>query len=216
MPPDHFEPGTSVALRYITRDGAPGMSWPYRVIQDSDELVALFIPRGANVKGWSGSGPDRRLEDIRWRSETLRLMFPGAQHSIWLFWGHYSDDRAFSGYYVNMEEPFRRTAIGFDTNDHMLDITVAPDLGWRWKDEDHLAERVVSGIYSEEFARSVREEGERVIEKIEGRASPFCDGWEAFTPDPSWPLPELPAGWDTVPAMLWERRLWAYAHLNRA
>ena len=32
----------------------------------------------------------------------------------------------FSGYYVNFEEPYRRTGIGFDTNDHTLDILVTP------------------------------------------------------------------------------------------
>jgi hypothetical protein len=28
---------------------------------------------------------------------------------------------------------------------------------------------------------------------VQGWASPFCDGWEHWRPDESWPIPELPA-----------------------
>src|SRR5437867_1553548 len=97
--------GDVVALRYITRAGAPGMSWPMRVVRDTDDLVALFVPQGTLHKRWDAA---RRLVDVAWRHDTLRLMFPGAHHSVWLFW----DRPAFTGWYVNLEEPFRRTAIG--------------------------------------------------------------------------------------------------------
>jgi hypothetical protein len=32
--------------------------------------------------------------------------------------------------YVNLEDPWRRTAIGFDSWDHVLDVAVAPDVGY--------------------------------------------------------------------------------------
>lgn len=221
-PNPRWRPGDVVALRYITRDGKPGMSWPYRVVEDRDDLVALYIPRGAVYKRW-GADPStgrRTLVDGEWRRDVLRLMFPGAHHSIWLFWEH--DDahdgagrRTFSSYYVNMEEPFRRTPIGFDTNDHMLDIVVTPDLRWAWKDEDVMADRVRQGVYPSEFAAFVRAEGERVVGAIERRASPFSDGWETWTPDAAWDTPALPPTWDAVPATLWERRHWAYGDFAR-
>jgi predicted RNA-binding protein associated with RNAse of E/G family len=215
--PERFRAGDAVALRYITRDGKPGMSWPYRVVEDRDDRVALFIPRGSTFKAWQAppGSPERRLGDATWRNDVLRLMYPGAHHSIWLFWEGEGDARRFAYYYVNMEEPFRRTPIGFDTNDHMLDIVVTPDLAWRWKDEDVLAERVRQGTYPADFAAFVRAEGERVIADLDRRASPFSDGWESWTPDPAWGPPALPEGWDTLPATLWERRAWAYGELAR-
>jgi hypothetical protein len=42
---------------------------------------------------------------------------------------------------------------------------------------------------------AVRAEGERVL-----AAWPFPTGWEEFRPDPAWPLPGLPEGWEHVAA----------------
>ncbi|MGH2585742.1 MAG: DUF402 domain-containing protein [Dehalococcoidia bacterium] len=203
--------GAAIVLRYITRDGRPGMSWPCTLVEDRDDLVVLYIPEGTTFKAWgtAGTPPARRLVDSRWRHDVLRLMFPDCGYSIWLFWRR-DQERHFTGYYVNFEEPFRRTAIGFDTNDHMLDIVVTPELTWSWKDAEDFDARVQDGIYSSEFAVAVRAEAERVIAAIEARRPPFGDGWERWLPDPNWTVPELPPAWETEPAALWEHRRWAY------
>jgi hypothetical protein len=207
-----WQPGAAVVLRYITtRDGVPGTTWPCRVVIDREDLLALYIAAGSTFKNWhpSHSAPDRRLADSRVPIDVLRLMVPGEGHSVWICWRPDHDPR-FSGFYVNFEEPFRRTAIGFDTNDHTLDIVVAPDLSWRWKDQDDFEERVRQGIYSEAFADKVRADAARVIAAIEARASPFSDGWEEWAPDPTWEPPVLPPAWDSEPVTVWERRRWAY------
>jgi len=36
-----------------------------------------------------------------------------------------------------------------------------------------------------------------VIERIEARAWPFDAGYEHWRPDPSWPIPGMPAGWNS-------------------
>ena len=215
--------GETAVLRYITRDGRPGMSWPFTVVADGDDLVALFIPKGAIYRQFMPRpaaqlrerGHVLELRETEWPRDVLRLMYPGAHHSIWVFWEHEAGERRHSAYYVNMEEPFRRTAIGFDTNDHTLDIVVRPDLSWRWKDEDELAERVRLGVFSAEFAAEVRAEGERIIERIEAGESPFGDGWGEWAPDPSWEMPSLPAEWASEPVRLWPRRVWAYGEIAR-
>jgi hypothetical protein len=207
-----WQPGSLIVLRYITtRDGRPGASWPCRVVADRDDLLALYIADGTIFKEWqpAPSAPDRRLADTRWRADVLRLMFPGRWHSVWLSWLPEEGGR-FRGYYVNFEEPFRRTPIGFDTNDHTLDIVVAPDLAWRWKDEEDFAGRIEQGIYSAELAAEVRAEAQRVIAAIEACRFPFSGEWEGWRPDPSWEMPRLPLAWDTEPVALWERRPWAY------
>jgi hypothetical protein len=209
-----WRPGEAVALRYITtRDGGLGTTWPCRVICDRDDLVALFIAGGATYKNWKPhwSAADRGLADDRWPSDVVRLMFTGRRHSVWVFLQTRDGARRFNGYYVNFEEPFRRTAIGFDTNDHTLDIVVTPDLTWSWKDEEDFEARVRDGIYSPAFAAAVRAEADRVIAAIEARRSPFSDGWDRWTPDPTWTVPELPPTWETEPVTRWERRRWAYS-----
>ena len=206
-----WQPGDSVVLRYITRDGRPGMAWPCRLVADRDDLVALYIARGTTYKAWQNPPvvPERRLVDSEWRRDVLRLMFPGRGYSIWLFW-QAEEERRFSAYYVNFEEPFRRTAIGFDTNDHTLDIMVTPDLQWTWKDSDDFDDRIRQGVYSAEFAAEVRADAARVISAIEARHPPFADGWERWSPDSAWTAPRLPPTWNTIPATLWDRRQWAY------
>jgi len=47
-----------------------------------------------------------------------------------------------------------------------------------------------------ELAGEIRAEGERVARLIERWEPPFSDGWEDWRPDPAWPLPVLPPGWD--------------------
>ena len=60
----------------------------------------------------------------------LQLWPAGAAHAIWLF---------ATSWYVNLQEPFRRTAGGVDTADQLLDLVRTKDGEWRWKDEDELA-----------------------------------------------------------------------------
>jgi hypothetical protein len=130
------------------------------------------------------------------RSRWLQLIEPGVAHAIHLWW--LAPDWRFAGSYVNLQEPMRRAPLGFDYMDHMLDIVIDPDLRWRWKDEDELAEAVSVGLVTQAWADEVRREGERVIERLERHQAPFCDGWEEWQPDPAWPVPTLPDGWDRL------------------
>lgn len=81
--------------------------------------------------------------------------------------------------------------------DQVLDIEISQDMKrWRWKDEDELAEAQTLGLISDERAGELRAEGEVVIENMEARKPPFDEAWDNWRPDPSWPIPELPKGWD--------------------
>jgi predicted RNA-binding protein associated with RNAse of E/G family len=101
-------------------------------------------------------------------------------------------------WYVNLEEPLRRTAQGFDYLDQFLDVIVKPDLsGWHWKDEDELEEAVSLGLVSKEKAAVMYIEGDRVVAWLQSGKSPFS-GWEKWRPDPSWQVPVLPEGWDKI------------------
>jgi hypothetical protein len=103
---------------------------------------------------------------------------------------------------VNLEEHAVRWddggVAGVDVVDQDLDVVVAPDRSWRWKDEDEFAERLAfPGHYWVSDEAAVRAEGLRVIKQAEAGDFPFDGTWTDFRPDPSWPVPTaLPDGWD--------------------
>lgn len=215
----HRKPGDVVALRYITTDSRIEMCWPCRVVADSDELLALFIAAGSVYKAEPKRSAAEKRVDTRarvpqheyiWRNDTLRLMFPSKHHSVSLFWSSGTVRRLLK-YFVNMEEPFRRTDVGFDTQDHTLDIVVTPELQWHWRDEDELSNHVKEGFYSAELASAVRVEGEQVIDAVTCGTHPCVRGWADWSADLQWTIPSIPVAWDTTPVTLWERRRWAYS-----
>ena len=168
-------------------------------------MLALWLPAGTQWKrAVAADGTPLRLTGTEWGLadhrapiETLRLVTPGKSHSVLLLWteGH----NEFLIWYVNLEEPLRRTAIGFDYMDQVLDIEISQDLSkWRWKDEDEFQQAQNLGLISVERAQELRAEGERVIDLVKARKSPFIGRWESWRPDPSWPIPVLSPGYEVV------------------
>jgi hypothetical protein len=207
-----WTPGEPAVYRHVERGRAIG-AFPVNVVADTDELVALYMPGGLVVKWPHVDGRHIRelplarrftsewhAGDHEWRGHgVLFLSRPGDAHGTWLLWdGEEQGERTFSCWYVNLEDPLRRTPIGFDSRDHTLDVVVAPDRSWSWKDEDELEAAVEHGWHSADEAAAIRAEGLRVVERIERWEPPFSDGWERWRPDPDWPVPSLPAGWDGV------------------
>ena len=204
--------GDAVALRYF-RGGRPSWVKPVRVVEDSDELTALFLAAGTPIRKRArldGSAIDRslpyeerfplawRLTDAQWvGNHVLELTRPGAAHSYWLLWR--APSWSFSGWYVNLQAPLRRSAVGFDTADHVLDVVVRPDLSWRWKDEDELDAAVAVGHVTAAEARAIRAEGERALAALTGGAWPFDAPWARWRPDPTWTIPRVRDDWERVP-----------------
>lgn len=109
-----------------------------------------------------------------------------------------SDKCCWKGWYINLEQPWRRTTVGFDTRDDVLDVTVADDLSdCRLKDEDELQHAVRVGLFSEAEAESIRLVAEIAIGDVKQRWWPFDEStWSAIRPIEDLPLPVLPEGWD--------------------
>ncbi len=177
----------------VWRDVHRGRVWraqACRVVEESPDLVALWIPAGAPAKVPAGGlripGDDWELEDTAPTRDQICVARPGRAHSIYLFW----QGAELEHWYVNFERPLRRTPVGFDTFDEKLDLIVQADGSCRWKDENELEQAAALGLLD---AEAVRAEAARVLEEW-----PFPTGWEDWQPDPSWPLPQLPEGWDVV------------------
>src|SRR5262249_6796237 len=83
--------------------------------------------------------------------------------------------------------------------DHVLDAVVSADRAtWRWEDEDELAEALALGLLSADRAEFLRGEGLRAIERVQSSQPPYDRSWERWRPDPAWPVPSLPPGWDAL------------------
>jgi Protein of unknown function (DUF402) len=173
------------------------------VVERRDDRVVLWLAPGTPIKAPPGfrvsiselAAGTWAFSDWRWFGGRLMIWRAGDSHSTYVTWGEEGD---FLGWYVNLETPWRETPLGFDSTDHLLDIWVDPDRSWRWKDEDHLAEAVEIGLFSPRQVEEFRAEGERAIEQIEAWRPPFDEGWENWRPDPDWPFPPLPEGWDRL------------------
>lgn len=198
-------PGDIVVIRGVWK-GELWWACPQYIVRDLPGLIALYLPAGTPVRRWYRRptvqdlhDPHVRLADARWTdTDVLSLVTPGLSHSIDLMWE--TGSGSLRCWYVQLTEAYRRTPLGFDTMDQVLDIVISPDLsGWRWKDEDEFAEAQSVGVFSQEQAHTIRTEGERVIENLERKQPPFCDGWEHWGPPSDWGIPSFPPGWESVP-----------------
>jgi hypothetical protein len=134
---------------------------------------------------------DPRLMVRAWQGDVLILMPPQTSHSVWWFF----EEGVFSGWYVNLEEPYVRRHDGVQTKDLVLDIVVTPQRQWEWKDVDEFDRRIGHPLYFDRAAaRAIRSAGERLITTIEAGDFPFDGTHTGFRPDPDWPVPRLRDG----------------------
>jgi predicted RNA-binding protein associated with RNAse of E/G family len=201
-----FIPRQTIVIRDIVR----GNIWaarPFLVIQDTPELLALYMPTGTICRHGASANGGRPVfsdlsrgnwilrEEVWLGGDRVRLTVPGKKYSILLFW---NPDGSLNRWYINLEEPLSRTNLGFDLQDKVLDVILTPDMtSWRWEDEDELAEAVAAGLMSNEEALEFRGVGIDAVNLLQSGKSIF-NGWEKWRPDPSWAVPVLPAGWDKV------------------
>jgi len=205
-----WSPGETVLLQEVWR-GRVWAARPVTVVRDDLETLALWLPRGTRWKvptppADAPDGPrgerlartavrgDWVFRDEEWPVSTLWLMREGDWHALWFSW--HADGSPW-GWYVNLQEPFRRARQALATMDCVLDVVVGPDGTWQWKDEDELAAWVAAGAIAPALAERLREEGLRVARRAERGAPPFAGRWPEWRPDPAWPLPVLPADWDS-------------------
>lgn len=201
--------GEQILLRYL-RSKPGDLIVPITVVQDDDECIALYVAAGTPLKGQAtrdGEKITRALPfvererliggfaDSTWSANhVLMLHRPDRMSATWFMWRE-SDGELF-GYYGNIQAPLKRTHLGFDTADYLLDVWIYPDFTWRWKDEDEWELAREHGLIDAGLLDDVRREGQRIVVDLESRAWPFNAGFETWRPDPAWPIPTLPPNWD--------------------
>ncbi|MGZ4438554.1 MAG: DUF402 domain-containing protein [Nocardioides sp.] len=198
----HWAPGDVVVRREVLH-GAPWVGFATYVVQDSDDLLAVFLASGSALvfPQWPfdrWAHPWLAAGHTSWHGHgKLMLHRPGDAYSVDLFWQ--GPERRFSGWYLNLQDPFRRHATGFDTLDHELDYWRTPDGAWFEKDRELFAQRVAEERYDARQAAAIEATGREVAAMLEAGTPWWDESWAAWEPPEHWGPVAPPAGWDDVP-----------------
>lgn len=196
-----WEPGDVVVRREILH-GHVWVGFAGYVVEDSEDLLAVYLPEGSALafpewpfEEWQH--PWRTAGHTRWQGHgKLMLHRPQDAYSVDLFWR--GPERTFAGWYLNLQDPFRRHARGFDTLDHELDYWVPASGPWTVKDEELFEQRVAEGRYGVEQAAAIRAEGEGIAAMLEAGAHWWDESWAAWSPPPVWGALDLPEEWERM------------------
>lgn len=206
--PSYWPAGREILRRFRRPDSQAEGVQPCRVVRDDERGLVIWLAPGTPVlRPVLADGRDirdvpmsQRFDYYRhgratrldtWRGQgILGIVPPDLPWSVWLFW---TEDWEFSGWYVNLESVQEHSEGESVTEDHILDLIVAPDRSVVWKDEDELKAAVLGRRFTDEQADQIRSDGRAATAVVAAWGAPFCDGWESWRPDPSWPVPALPA-----------------------
>ncbi len=184
--------------------GTPILGRPLTVVSDVDGVLATYLAIGTRLFGAIFADRETAMDEIasgsvRWGERTwvdhnvLLVVREGDPYAVMAFW---KEDGRFVGWYINLQDPMRRTPIGYDSRDHFLDLLIDPDLAsWTWKDEDELDAAVTMGLFTADEAATFRQNGEQVVAQV-SRGEAWWEHWRSWEPDPSRSIPTLPEGWD--------------------
>ncbi len=196
----------------MLREVRQGRVWsakPVIVVRDAPDLVALYTIPGTRCKSPRSLEGGRVgvidivsdtwvLSDVTWiGGGALVLHTPGTGHALVGFFDEHP--ATLLNWYLNLQEPLRRTPIGLDFLDQFLDVVVSADRrSWSWKDEDEFADAQAHGLIDAKTASAIRAEGERALSLLLAGAPSYADEWEKWKPDRGWTIPKLPPGWDSL------------------
>jgi len=124
------------------------------------------------------------------------LQRPWESYAVWHFWD--GPERAFAGWYLNLQDPFRRTAVGYDTQDLELDVWMPSHGSWSFKDEELLEVRVREGRFTRDEVASIRTLGDEIGAMLDRGEQWWDESWTTWQPDPVWRGPALPGGWENA------------------
>lgn len=210
-----WPPGTPVVIRGVVRDQV-WIAHPVTVVSDTAEMLVVYLAPGAGCKvpqglidrKWGGhpnggsrwdeqDGGQWRLADWIWQHRrALWLMPPEKYYAVILFW--LEETGEFEGWHVNFQLPFRKIEWAIDTLDLEIDLIIAPDGAWRWKDEAEYLEGIRRGSIPADTAARVEEAREEVLTLLTNGSPLFDRKWFDWRPDPGWGIPQLHPEWDKV------------------
>ncbi|MBP2381933.1 DUF402 domain-containing protein [Brachybacterium sacelli] len=215
---DDLEPGphpvgSEVTIRSV--EGVPGrravgFAVAGVVLHDDDEMTVVASISGSDKAERAGerAGPrGRNIIDSLWNGSytlgvwdgesVVRIHQRGQCWSIWRFHDGHDWSRA---WYGNLEAPWRRTEMGYDTQDWTLDVVAdgmpgTDDWEVKLKDEDELDWFVDQGVYTIEQAESIREVGQTLSEAMSSAGLDEERKWSTWAPPRDAQPSSLADGW---------------------
>lgn len=165
------------------------------VVTDEPNLLALYLPENSQIGIGAGEWPTGngkhawdRGPDSRWQGHgVLHLHRPGDAYAVWVFWR--GPDRTCTGWYLNLQEPFTRTAIGIDTLDHELDILVKLDGSWEFKDAELMETCIEQGRLTSDEVVEIMAEGARLGDLLDDGQQWWDSEWATWMPPPELDAP---------------------------
>ncbi|MGP9536644.1 DUF402 domain-containing protein [Brachybacterium sp. AOP43-C2-M15] len=209
--------GSTVALRSIRgfADRSPAVSFAVAgtVLQDDGDVMVVTTrpgsgrasragrrtgPRGRNVvvTGWDGS-----YDIAGWEGRTVVRVHPRGR--CWSVWRWHDGEDWTGDWYGNLEAPWRRSAVGYDTQDWALDVVARGTPGthsWTvgFKDEDELDWYVEQGAFSPERAAYFRSVGAELAGILRRGEGPVVADWARWVPPAAVKPVPLPKGWQSL------------------
>jgi hypothetical protein len=180
---------------------------PATVIEDRSEMISVYVAPGTIFAGPActrqeylrvAARGEWNLTYYEWAAQhDVWTSVPGETCSIWTMWT--DPDWFHLGWKVNLQTPIKRTDIGFDTTDHVLDVVIGTDLNsWTWKDEDEFAEAIELGLFTISDSEHIRQEAMRVAKEALTSRREQLQRWVEWRPPAAWELPVLAGQWKEV------------------
>lgn len=176
-------------LRFVTRDR---LSWvmPVEVLVDEPDRIVVWQPEGSTIMRHTGEmGGPRGRNMVAWDGGHELATWQGTgvirAHRVgepWSVWRWEDGDAWHPGFYVNLEAPWTRTPLGFDSGDWILDLRIDGEGRVTRKDADELAWALETGRVTRAEADVIEAAAASAIAALEAGAWPFSADWDAWLP----------------------------------
>lgn len=174
-----FAPGTMVTVREVLHCRV-WLHFPETVVADDGEVLATLQVDGTPLTFPDHPVPHPWGQLTAWQGTTvLKLRRVGDWYSVWKFF----EGERFVGWYVNFEAPYVRSADGIEVNDLQLDLVIAPDGDWYWKDVEDLGPALASGRITLDELRGVLDAAPDVVCRLD-EGDRWWAPWDGWLPAP--------------------------------
>jgi hypothetical protein len=209
--------GTDVVLRNVRpiADHGPAVSAAFAgvVLYDDADITVVVTAPGSEkaVRAGTLGGPrGRSLVDFLWDGSYSTGLWEGdtvvrvhRRGICWSIWRWHDGNEWGRTWYGNLELPWRRTAIGYDTQDWALDVVGegipgTDDWSVHFKDEDELQWGADQGVCMAEQADDVREVGDSLMAIMTAGDDLLSEDWDRWVPPTGLEPTQLPDGWDSL------------------
>lgn len=186
----------------VRREILKGHVWcgfPVYVVEDREDLLAAYLAPGSPLAfpAWPfdrWEHPWQTAGHTSWSGHgKLMLHRPGDAYSVDLFWR--GEAREFSGWYLNLQDPLRRSEGIVDTLDHELDYWIPAGQAWQVKDAELFEQRVDEERYTADEAAEIRGTAAGIETMLEAGMTWWDHDWSRWSPPEDWGALDLPEDW---------------------